>query len=138
MADLSITAANVAAGANANIEHGIFGEAVTQGQPVYREGSTGKYKLADADSPTEEVRQVRGIALNAGAAGQPAAIMLPGADINLGATLAAGTAYYLSATAGGICPVGDLTTGDYFCLLGVAKSTSLLALEIAYTGAAAA
>ena len=39
MADLSVTAASVVAGSNANIEHGTLGETVTAGQPVYKDST---------------------------------------------------------------------------------------------------
>jgi hypothetical protein len=55
-------------------------------------------------------------------------------DITIGATLTAGTAYYLSDTPGGICPVADVGTGESVCLLGLAKSTTFLALDIQVPG----
>ena len=42
----------------------------------------------------------------------------------------------LSGTAGGIAPVGDLTTGDYPCALGIATSTTVLNVKIQSGGAA--
>lgn len=133
MADISITAANVLPGANARTEHGTFGATITQGQAVYRDSSDGKYKLADTDSATAEVKVPRGIALNAGSNGQPATIQISG-DITIGATLTAGTAYYLSPVAGGIAPLADVAIGDDYTLLGLAKSTTVLALDIQVSG----
>lgn len=133
MADVSITAANVQQGSDARIEHGTFGATVTQGQVVYRDSADGKYKLADHDHATAAVRQPRGIALNAGADGQPATIQLSG-DITIGGTLVAGTTYCLSGTPGGICPQADVTTGDDVVILGVAKSTTVLDLNIMVSG----
>ena len=43
-------------------------------------------------------------------------------------------AYYLSDTPGGICPVADIGAGEYVCLIGLASSASVLALDIRYTG----
>ena len=57
---------------------------------------------------------------------EPGVVALPGSDITIGATLTAGTAYYLSATAGGICPFADLGAGDRVIFLDIAKSTSVL------------
>lgn len=133
MADITITAANVLPGANARTEHGTFGATITQGQAVYRDSSDGKYKLADTDSATAEVKVPRGIALNAGSNGQPATIQTNG-DITIGATLTAGTAYYLSPVAGGIAPLADVAIGDDYTLLGLAKSTTVLALDIQVSG----
>lgn len=135
MADLTITAANVVAGSNATKESGIAGETITAGQAVYKSSTTGKYMKADSNSGTAEARQARGIALNGAAADQPLAIQKAG-DITIGATLTAGVAYYLSDTAGGICPVADVGSGEYVCLLGLAKSTSVLALSIQFPGVA--
>lgn len=133
MADISITAANVLPGSNARTENGTFGATVTQGQVVYKDASDGKYKLADNDSATAAVRAPVGIALNAGANGQPATIQKSG-DITIGGTLTAGTVYVLSSTAGGIAPQADLASGDDVVILGVAKSTTVLALDIQISG----
>lgn len=100
---------------------------------VYKEAATGKYKLADADNADAEVRQPRGIALNGAADNQPLAV-LTGGDITIGATLTAGTAYYLSATPGGIAPLADIASGDDVVLLGLAKSASVLSLRIVAPG----
>lgn len=136
MADISITAANVAAGSDAIIENGTAGEAVTAGQVVYKAATSKKWLLADCDSATAEVRQAEGIALNtAGADGQPIAVQKSG-DITVGGTLTAGTAYYLSPVAGGIAPLADVASGDYVVLLGLAKSASVLDLDIQYSGVA--
>lgn len=136
MADLSITAANVLKGSNAVVEHGIAGETIVAGKVVYREAATGKYKLADNNGASAAVREPRGIALNGGGDGQPLAIARSG-DVALGAVLTAGVAYYLSDTAGGIVPVADIdTAGMYFVLLGLAKSTTVLGLDIQASGAA--
>ena len=60
------------------------------------------------------------------------------ADLTITATVTAGVAYYLSATAGGICPVADLGSGDYPVFLGFATSSSVLALRIVESGVALA
>lgn len=131
MADLSITAANVVKGANAATEYGTAGAAVTAGQAVYLDDATGKLLLSDNNAAGKKT--VRGIALHAAAANQPLAIQRSG-DITIGGTLTAGARYYLSGTAGGIAPEADLTTGMDVVLLGIAKSTSVLALSIQAPG----
>ena len=60
MAAITITAANVVKDANAEIEYGILGATITAGQVVYKNTSTGKFELADANSATAEVRGPRG------------------------------------------------------------------------------
>ena len=137
MTDISITAANVVAGADASRESGTAGEAITAGQAVYLDATSKKYKLADSNSSTAAARQPRGIALNGAALNQPLTIQRSG-DITIGATLTPGAAYYLSDTPGGICPLADVGDGEYLCLLGLAKSASVLGLDIQYSGVAVA
>lgn len=133
MVDLVITAASVVAGTNATITRGIAGATITAGQVVYLSPTTGKWDLADTDSATAAVRAAHGIALNGGAVNQQLSVQTAG-DITIGATIEAGTGYWLSGTPGGICPVADVLVGDYPCLLGLGKSTSVLALNIQYPG----
>lgn len=137
MTDLSITAGNVIAGSDAKTEKGIAGATITAGQAVYRDATTKEFLLADADSATAGVRDVYGIALNGASDGQPLEVLKSG-DITIGATLTAGTTYYLSPVAGGICPLGDIDVGDYYTIIGIAKSTSVLAVKINASGVARA
>lgn len=130
MADLSITAASVQRTSNTIVEDGTAGAAITAGQVCYKEASSGKYKLTDANSATAEVKTARGIALNGGSDGQPLSIAT-GGDISLGAILTAGTIYYASDTPGGI--ESAVATQDVI-LLGIAKTTSILSLRITNTG----
>jgi hypothetical protein len=132
MVDISITATLVIPGSDAVIDRGGFaGAAITAGQIVYKEAATGLIKLADADSATAEVKVPYGIALNSAAIGQPVAVQTSG-SITIGGTLVAGTPYYLSDTAGGIRTTPD--TGDRVVQLGLATSTTVLALRIQDTG----
>jgi hypothetical protein len=137
MTDLSITAANVVAGSNSNQVVGIAGETITAGQVVYKSSSTGKWMKADANAGTAEARGSDvsnvGIALNGAALNQPLVVHKSG-DITIGATMTAGIAYYLSDTAGGICPVADIGSGEYVVQIGLATSTTVLAVKPVYTG----
>lgn len=135
MADLSITAASVLAGSNANVERGTAGATVTAGQVVYKDASTRRFGLADSNSATAGVRAAYGVALNGAATGQPLAVLRSG-DVTIGATLTAGVAYYLSDTPGGICPVADVGSGEYPVILGIATSTTVLAVNIQAAGVA--
>lgn len=129
MADLTITAANVVAGSTATVEGGTSGATITAGQVVYLDESTGKYGLADTDSATAGVRAVRGVALHAASDGQPLKICKAG-PLTIGSTIEAGVAYYLSGTAGGVCPVADVATGDYAAIIGMGISTTVLQIDI--------
>jgi hypothetical protein len=135
MSDLVITAANVIAGSGARTVDGTAGASVSAGQMVYLDSATNTYKLADCDSATAAVRSPDGIALHAAASGQPLEVHTRG-PITIGATMTAGVAYYLSANAGGICPVADLGAGDYPTIIGIATSTTVLDVLIHESGAA--
>ncbi|MDB5733226.1 MAG: hypothetical protein JWQ03_3121 [Variovorax sp.] len=136
MADLSITAANVISGAGASIEQAVAGATVTAGQVIYRDSADSrKCKLADNNAGTALVRTPKGIALNGAANGQPLAVHERG-PITIGATLTPGVAYYLGDTPGGICPVGDLATGEYPTIIGIAISASVLDVNIQPSGVA--
>lgn len=129
MTDISITAGNVVAGSNSRQDLGSpAGETVAAGKAVYKASATSKWMLADSNSATAEARYATGISLNGASLNQPLAVHT-GGDISIGGTLTAGGAYYLSDTPGGICPVADVGSGEYVCLLGLAKSPTVLAFD---------
>jgi len=135
MSDVSITAANVLAGANAITRMGVAGTTITAGQVVYEDTSdSSKFKLADANASATTAKAA-GIALHGAAAGQPLKIDVEDDDFTPGGTLSLSAAaddgvYVLSGTAGGIAPIGDLASGMYPVILGVAKSTTKMNLKI--------
>lgn len=133
MAALSQTAANVIG--TGTRKSGTSGGTVTAGMPLYRDtADENKLKAARANALTTAA--CIGVALNSASAGQPLSYQETG-GINLGATLAVGETYCVSdATAGQIVPVADLGTGDYVTILGVATTTSNLALGIITSGVA--
>ena len=135
MADLTITAASVIAGAGAATENGTLGATVTAGQVLYKAASDGRWYLADNNAASSEVRSPRGIALNGGATGQPVRVLLSG-PVTIGATMTPGVAYYLSDTAGGICPVADLGTGEFPSIVGIATSSTVLNVNFQSAGVA--
>jgi hypothetical protein len=135
MADIVITAANVVAGTGAKTEQGAAGAAITAGQWVYRDPSTGKYLLADSNSATVAARTPRGVALNAAALNQPLTILVDG-PVTIGGVLVAGVAYYLSDTPGGMCAVADVGSGEYSTVLGMATSAAILDVDIQSSGVA--
>lgn len=127
MTALSITPANVKAGSNAITVSGLAGATITAGQAVFRDGTTGKFLLSDADGAN--LKQVTGLALHGAADGQPLAVQT-GGDIVPGATLVAGTTYYLAPTPGDIGPLADVASGDDPIIIGIAKSASVLMMRI--------
>lgn len=135
MADLSVTAASVVMGANGKWREGIAGATITAGQVLYSDTSdSSKMKLADANGSAATAK-ADGIALHGAANGQPIKYVYEDDDFTPGATLSLSAAaddgvYVLSGTAGGIAPVGDLASGMYPVIIGVAKSTSKMILRI--------
>lgn len=134
MADISVTAANVTA-AGANNENGTAGATITAGQLVYKEATTGQFKLADANSATAEAKAIFGVALNGASSGQPITV-LKGGLLTLNAVVTVGEIYVLSGTAGGIAPEADLVSGMTVCLLGVGTTTTTILVAPLNSGAA--
>jgi hypothetical protein len=133
MTNIVVTAASVVPGSNATRAVGSAGEAITAGQVVYFDTSVNKWKLADNNLATLGATKAGGIALNGASLNQPVDVQTSG-DITIGGTLVAGSAYYLSATAGAICPFADLVTTNSVCELGLAKSATVLSLGIQFPG----
>jgi len=112
MTALAITVTQVLP-AGGPVEHGIGGEAITQGQAVYY-AATGKWLKAQCDGTTAEAGENGyGIALSAaGADGQPVTVAKPGATVTLGtaAAPAAGVVYFVGGAPGALNPAGDLVS----------------------------
>lgn len=122
MTDISQTPANVTWVSGTRPVVGKAGATIAAGQAVYLNTSTNEYELTDAD--TDAASNFAGISITGGVDGRDMLIAPPGAVINWGATLTAGTIYTLSTTAGGICPDEDLATGDYVVVLAIGAGTA--------------
>lgn len=134
MADISITAANVAATNPTGSNRGIAGATITQGQPLYLDSADNRLKLADANASASTKVPV-GISLNAASAGQPVNHTNADASFTVGATLSIGDVLYLSNTAGGITATyGDLSTGSAVIVLGVMVTTTTANLNFTIGG----
>lgn len=133
MTDISITASNVKL-ISGPTARGTAGATITAGQVLYEEDATGKMKLSDNDNATAEIRAIAGMALHAALADQPVTYAKNGAVVDLGAVLTAGVEYYVSGTAGGICPRADVTTGDDPLRVGMALTTARLQLDFSDPG----
>lgn len=131
MSNLAITAASVTRGTGGTSATDICGATVTAGQAVYKDASN-LMQLADADVNAIKAA-VTGIALHASLSGQPLTYQT-GGPINIGATVAVGTVYVLSATAGGICPSTDLATGMYTSIIGIGTSATQITMGINNSG----
>lgn len=131
MADLTITAANcvVDTAEPYVIDYSTWaGATITAGQVVYKDSTdSDALKLADADL-SEAAADAYGVALVGASDGQPCPVLRRGL-VTIGGTVAVGTRYVVSATAGAIAPETDLTTGDYDTTVGRATTTAKLAVD---------
>jgi hypothetical protein len=135
MAALSQTPANVTLGSDAIVSTVVGGETITQGMPVYRDATSLKYYRADANVLAKS--EAIGIAMTPCSMDGSYFVVVqrPGALVNLGATLTVGETYCVGATVGQVVPIGDLTSGDYPCILGTAVTTAFLETLFFYSGA---
>lgn len=126
--DVSVTAANVRISADAQVITGLFGESITAGQGVYQSSTDARFYLADMNAAGKT--GFVGIAVNGGAAGQPALICAEDPNFTPGFTLSTSAPIYVaSATAGGIAPSADVTTGWFTTVIMVAKTTTTCAFR---------
>ncbi|MBK9122817.1 MAG: hypothetical protein IPM16_06805 [Chloroflexi bacterium] len=131
MTDLTVTPANVDAGTDGRIGHGIAGEAIDAGEVIYLDRTTNTYLLADADAAASA--KAAGVAVSSAAAGQVVAFQSDG-TYTAGATTVQGTPYFVSTGAGGIAPFADLGSGDYVTLFGFGVTGNKIKLAINATG----
>ena len=134
MTALTQTAANVAIGSSTTKTKIVqYGESVTQGMPLYQSTADSKYYQSDADVEATAIAHV--IALTPGSADAYGVVAIPATEpgkssVNLGATLTVGETYCVSVTKGGIEPIGDLLSGDFTTILGIATTTALMDFQI--------
>lgn len=143
MADLSLNAASLvfSAAALRDRKRALGGAAIAIGDIVYVASDVAN--LADANSGTAAVRVPAGMACSAcAAAGQPMEYIDLDTLLGIGTHgLAVNTVLILSRTPGKMCPVADLTTGDYGVVLAIVKSATQLlfnARTLMQSGAATA
>lgn len=138
MADLSINAAAVAM-SNQGVARRefLFGGTYTAGQLLYLNASN-RWVAFDSDvgaGAGANYNDTRGLALNNGANGQPAAVCTSDPNLNLGTTLANGVSYYGSRNAGAV--TADVpATSNYTVHLGVARSPTILNFNPTASGVA--
>jgi len=138
MADLTITNTALLKSSAGQTQSGTCGEAIACGDVIYIKAADSKYYKAQSDGTAEEAT-VAGIALNTThAANQPVTFANFDAAFGIGATVAAGTFYYLSATAGKICPFADLVATNRVSQIGSGATTSTIRLQPINTGVAIA
>lgn len=130
--DIVITATSTVR-VSGNVAAFSLGETVTAGQPLYVSTSDGLAYKSDANAAGK--KECVGIALNGGAINQPVRVQSTG-TITIGGTTVVGTIYCVSATAGGICPWADLTTGDQVIVIGVGGATNTIDMNLWQTNQA--
>lgn len=134
MADLAITAANVATLSGKNhSKAGTAGGTITAGMPVRVDSQN---RIVPSANTSAANADVDGIALNGASDGQPVTYQESG-NINLGAATAVGKIYVLS-TAGLISPVDDVASGDFITTIGVGITAANVKLGLCPSGVAAA
>jgi len=134
MSDIVITPADVGLVSAVSGVFVQFGEAVSAGETVYLDSTSGKYYLADADDSAKD--SVAGVVISAGGAADGYGYIANGTGVvlTIGGTTTAGQVYVLSNTAGGIMPESDLTTGQYVSVVGVGDTGNKLVLGINNSG----
>ena len=127
MADVSITAANVATSSDSTLYtlSGTAGATITQGQPLAGETTA----LEPADATDSALHKVVGIALNAASSGQPVDYVIRDPEFNPGFTVTVGTVYVLGDAAGGIAPAADLSSGEYAVVIGPGLTAAKLPVD---------
>lgn len=142
MTDVSITEANMLEGSGNKtiLPRQVAGAALTRSQIVYKDtANSNVWKPAQCDGTALEAGSAGiGYAAQDVGSGQYVDIVTFDDDWTPGGTLAIGTEYVVSATAGGIAPSGDLMSTNYHTHLGTPKSTSKMVFDPSYTGAVVA
>jgi len=136
MADIVITPANVQPTQQGNLR-GVAGVAISAGQMCRLDSADNKWKLASATA--EDTADAPAMALNSAAPDQEVILGSDRNDVTLGSgVLAAGEVYVVSATAGGLAPIGDLVSGNFTSIVGYAISADAIRFSRVVTGIAKA
>lgn len=110
MADVTITPSAVQQTSSTIYQDGTAGATIVAGQVVYQDSAdSNEWKLADSSDVPKAA--AKGLAMNGAANGQPLRVATGGRLTVDGFT--ALVFYYVSGTAGGLCPYADLGSGEY-------------------------
>lgn len=131
MSNLAITSTDVIP-VTTNYDNKIVASGVTiVAGEVCTLDSNGKVVKADNGASTTAGDNEIFLALSGGTAGQIVTLLRNNSTVTVSAVLTAGTPYYLSATAGKICPHADLVSTNIVVQLGYAISTT--SFKFSYT-----
>lgn len=130
MAAVSITASSFVPSSRAKYKQNgncISGEALTSGCPV-RKNAAGVYVKCQADAADEY--EAEGLCVQTVGTGVRFDLLISDPALAIGGTVTKGTAYAVGATAAGtIEPLADIGSGEFMHVIGVAVSSSVLALD---------
>lgn len=120
-------------GADAKLSPEVAGETpMSAGQSVYRDVD-GRVKLALNSNVTR--KEALGVLCSpVTAIGQPVMVQTDG-EMTGGTGLTKGEVYVLSATAGSVCPIGELVANAHVVVMAVATSTTAFRLRPFISGA---
>lgn len=135
MAEIVITPADVQKTSTTAISEGIAGGTITAGMAIYADSAAaGVLKACDADALASTA--CVGLALHGAASGQPLKYATAG-DITLSSVMTVGRIYLVSqTTAGSLCVDGDILTGDFVTIVGVASTATNLKIQLNVSGVA--
>jgi hypothetical protein len=114
----------------------LAGATITAGQPVYQ-GTDGLIYPADANG-ADPLYKVIGLAENGAGINQPVSIVVSDPAFTPGCTLLIGDVIIASNTVGKICEAANKASGWFVTVLGVAWSTTQMALNISRSDVAKA
>lgn len=133
MADLAINDCTYVSGPK---RFAIAGETLTKGEPIWFDFDD-ELKAWSCDSSALDSSMAAGICLTDASADDDISYAGDGAEVQFGfssGAMTAGEFYGVSATAGGIAPLSDLTTSEYMTKMFVARSTTNAVVNILATG----
>lgn len=129
MADIVMTPASLVMGADCQTVTHIAAVAVTAGQAVYFDQTTGKLKLADADADAWAHACIGIAVTTTPAANLPVTVVISG-TLTAGSVFAKGTPVFLSKVAGGLALAADITgAGTYWTQIGIGTGTTTLLIR---------
>lgn len=132
MPAITITPANVVAGADADFFQGYAGATITAGMAVYQDRADAKLRPG-TNGGGAGAAAVKGIALHGAGDGQPLRVQT-GGTLVIGGTTVIGEHYALGATAGQVLPADELTLGAFVTMIGFGASANRLQLAIEASG----
>jgi hypothetical protein len=116
VSDFAVTAANVLPSAGANFARGTAGVALTAGQYIAIQAGLVQLYGATLSAP---LNVLRGVTVDAAAAGQPVVYVASDPALTPGFTTIAGALVIGSANAGNAAPAADLVTGMVTTVAGI-------------------